>query len=442
MLDPFVGYGSLARECSSLGLNFTGFDINPTAIRLSKFLAATPSSSELSCAFSVLESECKSKIISSYKIDGTDVVATHYLWEVNELKEVWTSGPRRKRIISTPSSKDLALFHSFDHYDVKHIRPVQIFDNSRINAKSSLDLTAFFTQRALRNIDILLQQIHAINDATLRDAFLLSLTSAIGQMSRMVFAISGRGKMQGTQNGRVEVGSWVIGYWRPKLHFEINVWNCFERRVRKLISACQEVETAFAQANDLGSGSVCLRQGDSLDLLLDVSDGSVDLIITDPPHGDRIPYLELSELWNAILQEDVDFDNEIIVSNAKGRGKTAADYKARMEGVFAQLRRVLKPGGLLIVLFNSRKDADWDNMTSIIDDTSDSSGVEYIGCFDCAYSAGSVVQDNRSGGLKSDFGLVFGKVGCEASIDTTTYAALASLPAWSTNWPQAVRNAE
>ena len=61
-------------------------------------------------------------------------------------------------------------------------------------------------------------------------------------MSKMVFAITGRGKTQGKSTGRIEVGSWVIGFWRPELHFEINVWECFERRAVKLLNALTTVD--------------------------------------------------------------------------------------------------------------------------------------------------------------------------------------------------------
>ena len=62
-------------------------------------------------------------------------------------------------------------------------------------------------------------------------------------MSKMVFAITGRGKTTGVSSERMEVGSWVIGYWRPEQHFEVNVWSCFERRVQKLIKAVSESES-------------------------------------------------------------------------------------------------------------------------------------------------------------------------------------------------------
>ena len=93
-----------------------------------------------------------------------------------------------------------------------------------------------FTFRAMKNIDLILEAISGY-EGILKRALMLSLTSASGQMSKMVFAVSMRGKKSGTPNNRVEVGSWVIGFWRPRRHFEINVWNCFESRVKRLLAS-------------------------------------------------------------------------------------------------------------------------------------------------------------------------------------------------------------
>ena len=70
-----------------------------------------------------------------------------------------------------------------------------------------------------------------------------------------------------------------------------------------------------------GDADHAILNGDCLSLLPQLPDNSVDLIITDPPHGDRIPYLELSEIWNVILREEPPFEAEIVVSNAKARSK-------------------------------------------------------------------------------------------------------------------------
>jgi len=146
----------------------------------------------------------------------------------------------------------------------------------------------------------------------------------------MVFAVTGRGKTNGNPSKKIEVGSWVIGYWRPPLHFEVNVWNCFERRVTKLLNAIKngdplqgstisETLDQFYQ-NNAECSIICAPCQAELKKL---PEKSINLIITDPTHSDRIPYLELSELWNSILGIEPNFDSEIVISNAKERAKTA-----------------------------------------------------------------------------------------------------------------------
>ena len=144
----------------------------------------------------------------------------------------------------------------------------------------------------------------AIDDLppAIQESLLLSLTAAVGQMSKMVFAITGRGKTTGVSSDRMEVGSWVIGYWRPEQHFEVNVWTCFERRVQKLIKAVSESESVHFAAKP----GTLFRRFPAVTLTTRFSMATVSncsktcptipliWLITNPPHGDRIPYLELS----------------------------------------------------------------------------------------------------------------------------------------------------
>jgi len=178
----------------------------------------------------------------------------------------------------------------------------------------------------LRNIELIIAEINKYPE-NLKRALLMTLTSSVGQMSSMVFAITNRGKTKNEKSNKIEVGSWVIGYWRPSLHFEINVWNCFEGKANKLKKALREKKqdsyTIHEKLNSLlENGCGCfLDNNNCTDSLKNISDRSVQLICTDPPHSDRIPYLELSEMWNAILNKTVSFEKEIIVSNAKERKK-------------------------------------------------------------------------------------------------------------------------
>ena len=147
------------------------------------------------------------------------------------------------------------------------------------------------------------------------------------------------------------------------------------------------------------------QQGDSEVLLKQIPTGTVKVILTDPPHGDRIPYLELSEMWNGIIGLESNYEDELVVSNAKERGKDVLAYKKKLASIFYECSRVLEKNGVLAFMFNTRSTHYWDSLREL-ETTSD---LVYIGCYPIAYSAGSILQDNRKGGLKTDFVLLYGK---------------------------------
>ncbi len=400
VFDPFVGSGTAAREALLRGRRFVGFDINPVAVELSRLLINPPTHHLLKHATKIVEQTAKHSILDSYRLEDGTNFASHYLWEGDRLQKVWNNHGRKTRLELEPTAHDLALFTSFSSYESRRVRSPKFFSNGRINAKSSMRLRDLFTGRAQRNIDILMDAFDKC-DPRVQPYLKLCLTAASGQMTNMVFAVTSRGKTTGQTATKVEVGSWVIGYWRPDLHFEINVWNCFERRMSKLLKATQDgdpltgipiVDTIADLVNR--KANACLVRGDSRELVLQLPAGSVDLLITDPPHSDRIPYLELSEMWNSILNADSDFEHEIVVSNAKERQKTDSQYAKELGQLLAAVPRVLAPTGLCVLLFNARDEADWAAFKTSL---TGSNSLTYIGHFPCIYSAGSVVQDNRDG---------------------------------------------
>lgn len=436
VVDPFVGSGLIARECALRHRKFIGIDINPVSIELARLLSDLPSLNEYDAALKAMELKVRKSIDESYLLaDG--VTASHYLWNHDILTEVWISRKGKGgREVRKPTQQDLDLFSKFANYTSSTIRPLRLFKNSRINTTTALALTDIFSGRALRNIDLIINSIPA-SPENLRRALFLTLTASVGQMSSMVFAITGRGKTTGKESSKIEVGSWVIGYWRPPLHFEINSWNCFRRRADKLIKALSDLGQPRTfhvsdTADDVLSGSakIALLNENSTESLRRLPDASVTLVLTDPPHSDRIPYLELSELWNAILGKDASFEDEIVVSNARERGKTKSNYNQQMTSSIEEIDRILAPGGTLALLFNARDAESWNGL--VRDKASVS--LQYYGCFPMSYSANSVVQDNRNGSMKSDYVLIYRKPGNRDQNDFLDSFAH-TIPGWSQDFP-------
>ena len=67
-----------------------------------------------------------------------------------------------------------------------------------------------------------------------------------------------------------------------------------------------------------------------------------------------------------------------------------------------EYNRVLKDNGIFILFFNARDKESWKFLSLLNEYTT----LEFAGVFPMEYSAKSVIQENRAGGLKQDFILV------------------------------------
>jgi DNA modification methylase len=407
VLDPFLGSGFIGGESLKRNRRFIGIDINPFSIEHTKFLLDLPSPKEYWQALKEIKDNVKENIDCSYHMEGGKT-ASHYLWNGSELLQVWTkSSNMRNKVELKPTNYDINLVNDFKDYHTKNIREALFFTNSRINTDKTMTIADLFSRRALRNIDLIIENIKRYPDS-LQRALYLTLTAASGQMSSMVFAITNRGKTKNATSEKIEVGSWVIGFWRPELHFEINAWNCFENKANKLYKTLMEIrKEKYIIHSDLeklivSKKGACIINNNCLDIIKNIPDESIQLVCTDPPHSDRIPYLELSEMWNAILNKNVCFENEIIVSNAKERNKNKINYTKDMELVIHEVSRILKPDGIFLLYFNARDKESWKFLESL----KSMGDLEFSGAFPMEYSANSVVQDNRRGGLKHDYILI------------------------------------
>lgn len=433
VVDPFSGSGVTGLAATMLGRRYLGIDINPIAGRLSSLVQNPPPTKDLRAAFAAVEQAVKADIELSYVANQTGRTATHYLWDRDQMREVWVVSGRHRTTLK-PTSTDYEAFERYQSYRPK-LKSPRFFKNSRINADPSLTWHDLFTGRALRNIEMLLDAIRELRGGA-RNALELCLTAALGQMSKMVFAITGRGKTSGSKSDKVEVGSWVIGFWRPPLHFEVNAWNCFERKVEKLIGGLGDDLTRTTG----GSIEEMLAHGADYSILTDdaitglgrIPDGSAQLILTDPPHSDRAPYLELSELWNTVLGVSPQYSDEIIVSNAKERGKDLNDYNGRMKRLAALAIQKLSKQGSIAIQFNARGKLSWEFFRDFESGVK-GTAVSYRGSFPLSYSATSVVQDNRKGAMKTDCVLIFATA-------HTKLDSFSALPDWTCDYPIKLRD--
>ena len=212
VLDPFLGSGLIAKECVDHNCRFIGFDVNPISIELTKLYLHPPDYIDLGNAIYRIERRVKPLINSMYQLSDGNIV-THFLWNKDQITRVWTKHGSRKVEIN-PTKLELKNFQSAEEYQPIRLRELCLFDNTRINSQKNLSLTKLFSPRALRAIDLIKSEIEQYS-GNLKRALHLILSASVGQMSNMVFAVSKRGKTKGIETDKIEVGSWVVGYWCP-----------------------------------------------------------------------------------------------------------------------------------------------------------------------------------------------------------------------------------
>jgi len=416
VLDSFCGSGVTLVESVRLGRKSIGFDINPIATFITRVSLEHIDIERLKQAYQAISERVKTEVNALYQTHcprcGDEyATATHFIWEGDVMQEVWVTchSCNTRKVIKAADDLDRQQANSFDKLELWHPQN-PLFENTRINAKKGMTTADLFTNRALFALSMILGEIEKIDDIAIQDTLRLCFTAALPQASRMVFVIRRHGNQQNghdTVRQKAEVGSWVIGYWMPKEHFEINVWRCFDNRFKRILRGKKEINRTIpinsapcSKLEDLYNADTGYYIDTVSATSLPIDSNTIDYIFTDPPHGNRIPYLELSLMWNTWLKfDDVQWDDEIIISEAKVRNKDKQDYQQRVYIAFKELWRVLKPGKYASIVFNSLDDDSW----LAILNACLQAGFQLYEITPLAYSAHSVVQDNRKNALKTDF---------------------------------------
>lgn len=412
VMDTFCGSGVTIIESVRLKRRAIGIDINPTATLVTQMGLSHIDIQALQISFNTLKEKMKPVINNLYqtecvKCGSPEAVITHTIWREDQPQEVWyeCSRCRTRKAVKVASDDDLQA--AYDPTEPPGWYPTaQLIENSRINAKADMHVSDLFTPRALVGLSLLLEEIRRIENENIRTVLEFCFNAALPQASNMVFVIRRRGKTTGSDNkGKAEVGSWVIGYWVPSEHFEINVWRCFENRFRRIRKGKKEVNTTIPSSalqcssfDDLNHATegYWVEQGTATDLAIPSS--VVDYALVDPPHGNRMLYLELSLMWNSWMGFECDWENEIVVSESKDRQKDVKDYEKRLTASFGELWRVLKPDKYVSIVFNSLDDETWLSLLNACL----TAGFTIREIQPLAYSANSVVQDTRKKALKTD----------------------------------------
>lgn len=320
VLDPFGGSGVTAVEALMNNRQAISVDINPLANFMVQSLISPVKPNELNDAYN--------RVISQYKLNEPK---TESEIKIILKKYSYPTG------WSLPKGSDVEFVEEL------------------------------FTKEQLAKLSLLKSIIKKEKDENIRSSLLLMFSGLLTKVNLTYHSSTVRGEGGGNAA--------AFSYYRYRIAHspvEIDISHFFELRYRKVLEAKKEMNYFI---NEKTFSNAKILKGTATDLSF-LPKESVDYIYTDPPYGKKIPYLDLSVMWNAWLDLEVteqDYQMEAIEGGE--HKKTKEEYNELIAISIKEMYRVLKFDRWLSFVFAHKDPEFWH----LIIETAESCGFEYIG---------------------------------------------------------------
>ena len=385
VLDPFMGSGIVAFESLILGRKAITFDLNP----LSEFFIETTLEKFDEEVFKKAVERIVKKIesdkvyIENYtkKIDGEETIIYNYIWFKNEITKIRAKNLKGEDIPDlVPDVDDKRRGIEMEQIKMQHWYPTDKLPlTPSINQKFITDLGGddFSYLWTRRNLYLLSEIFNCIlnEDKKVVKHLLAAFVHTLHLVCKMVYPRAERGD-------RRYSGSWGrADYMIRNKSMEQNPLiifqrSCFDRQgiVKAMNNAKERLPekrtvnevSRKKQLNlkcDLNYGNI-----DVADLCDYVEDKSVDFILTDPPYGGLVQYIDLSQIWLVWLQKyDKKYKTNNVGEITVKKGYIGRDeYRRKLVNAFKNMHRVLKDDGYMVVTFHSQEMQDWNDFVNCV----------------------------------------------------------------------------
>jgi 16S rRNA G966 N2-methylase RsmD len=320
VLDPFGGSGVTAIEALMNDRKAIHIDLNPMSDFIVRSLITPVSQAELSEA-------------------------------LNKIQNLYQKGE--------PQTKD-----EIDEALIKYPYPTGFNLPKTSDVKVIEDL---FTDKQMAQLAFLKFCINKEKNEVVRNSLMLAFSSTLNKINRTYHNSSYAGENAGNSGPML--------YYRyriaPKI-VDLNVWYTYQKKFSSVMNAKKEMEPKINQ-HTIHNAQII--KGTATDLSF-IPKESVDYIYTDPPYGKKIPYLDLSVMWNAWLNlvvTEKDYEQEAIEGGEYNKSK--GEYNKLISDSIKEMYRVLKYDRWMSFVFAHKDPEFWH----LIIETAEACGFEYAG---------------------------------------------------------------
>jgi adenine-specific DNA methylase len=152
--------------------------------------------------------------------------------------------------------------------------------------------------------------------------------------------------------------------------------------ISQIVDAYASIAELVQKRHDIG-----LNQGDLVQIkgsaasMPDVENHTVDAVVMDPPYYNNVQYSELSDfyyVWQKRTLGDLypdwfgsgitDKEAEAVANPARDGGAKPAKarYEELMQSIFSESKRVLKPDGIMTLMFTHKSPDAWETLTNAL----------------------------------------------------------------------------
>ncbi len=383
-LDPFAGSAMSAFEAVKAGRKAIAFDLNPlTSFIIETYCGKFDSINFQKAVKKITTSIGNDDIYLEYFSKDCDkcrkhAIAQHFKWEKNELYELGVLCDHcHCRYIARPTVNDKTKARKMANIKIKYWYPTDTFHNTSSFSSSFISCVGgdnFYQLWTRRNLYIISKIFNSILDTTdnnLKNQLLLGFIKTIHLCSKMCIP---RRELA----NRAFSTSWGrSAYICSSRQMEMNPLlvfksSCVDKK-QSVISAMSAVRSYLGKQPktlyvDDSNKSNRTKNFDIKYGIVDVNtitnfidNESVDFILTDPPYGGLVQYLDLSTIWLIWLKKinpkyTPNFKNEITIKNKRN----IDDYNLKFQKAVKNLYKVLRPEGKIVFTFHNKDIKIWN----------------------------------------------------------------------------------
>lgn len=367
--DPMFGSGTVLIEGSKLGRRVIGTDINPIAkeicsISLSQWDLAKINALidqfvkevEVSCSdVYTFTSEGEMRVIERCHFDYRDngFVPTAY-WYKTIVGSKWSG--RKKCDASTSFRENYDLLR---HESLARLHDRPLIPNSRIAIKEGATVFSYFCNRNIIALDRILSILDQYKNNYGYEVLRLLVSSSIN-------LIKLSDKKASSQ----------MPYWLPRNNATSrNAVFIIQQKAKAMKDGLRYLQDHCQSFID--NGKAFIHNDPAQRISCDkLPDDSVDLVVTDPPYTDQVPYLEYNQLWLYLLDMDgmVNFDDELVVSDAPRRNKDQQDFDTVFSAIIERTAKCLREMGVFVMFYHTFDLKSWSNLLTMMR----TNGLKYV----------------------------------------------------------------